>query len=174
MTDIDVAVLRLALQDAENRMEEREDRIGELYKEIEDIEAETYGLQMAIARHAPGDSKPDHPAKPSLASMQRTDAILAVLGDAEEPMTPKMMVATLTAAGRVEKYDDISSTMIYLKKKNRIHKTGRGLYMAGPMPRTDRMAGDSERTLEEKSRRGIHVQPGALQQTIVQNDESPA
>jgi len=82
-------------------------------------EAELAALRGAVA--SPG----------ALASLSRTDAIIAVLRGAAATLSPTEVVQRLAEGGRAGDTDrDVSATLTYLLNQGRVQRPERGRYLA--------------------------------------------
>lgn len=129
--------LRAALNTARSEREEAEVRLHEVEAEIESLDIEITGLEMALARHN-GKSEPSN--GPSLTErrewkrMHRTDAILRVLTDAGKPMGPRDITDVLLSVGRKDQRKLVAAAIQYLKREQRVHWLGRSEWVPGPDP----------------------------------------
>jgi len=127
MARIDAEALKAALDDAEARRVDLVDRISSAEMALDDVELECRGLRLAVAQH--GVSEPD--ANP-VASMNRTDAILAILSAQAEPVSNRELVALLTESGRDDVYEAASAALAHLSRTDRAHAVTRGQWVIGP------------------------------------------
>jgi len=77
-------------------------------------------------------------ARASLATMSRTDAVLAVLRAASSPIDRSTIVDHLFDGGRDDTLDKVSLTLSGLKRSNRVERLGKGLWqiVVAPAPRS--------------------------------------
>ena len=66
----------------------------------------------------------------SLADLPRTEAIVAILRQAEGTLTPSDILNTLAATKRVDDLRAVTATLDYLVKRGRVQRPDRGRYLA--------------------------------------------
>lgn len=128
--EVDIDALHFALKDAEAFLGDKEAQRRDLEEEIERIQAEVRGLELAVARHSQSPVANERP----WVSLTRTDAVESVLAEAPGPLGPSEIVEHLTAAGRDDDYTAVSATLAHLQRTDRVHSVGRGQWVSGPMP----------------------------------------
>lgn len=128
--------LSTALELARSEREQAISRLHEAEAEVESLDSEIKGLELALARH---NGVPTSPVPPPAEArkwnrLARTDAITRVLEESGEPMSPKEITDILHAVGRTDKRKLVAAAIQYLKRENRVHSIGYGQWVPGPPP----------------------------------------
>jgi len=131
--------LQDALSDAKAALADAEAQLQELSIVVEELRTERRGLEHAVARHtgsrhddsAPAGEQASPPPANHWVEMSRTDAILSVLGERDEAMSPSELTRQLRARGRTDKPHAVGAALSYLRSRNRVHAVGRGHWRPG-------------------------------------------
>jgi hypothetical protein len=121
-----------ALQDVETELAAARERQEKLTAYIESLQAEAHGLRLALARHS-GDSEVASASNGQAARWRRyprTDAILAVLEEADTPMGPADITRELHTKGREDERAHVAAALAYLKRKGRVQHLTLGEWAA--------------------------------------------
>ena len=128
-----------ALEESLAAKEAAEVRHDEVEAEITSLEIEIKGLQLAVARRS-GEQPSENRVSPREAKRwrerTRTDAIVAVLEESEDPLGPADITGKLRDVGRDDLRHYVAASLAYLQKQRRVHRTGRARWVAGP-PRNE-------------------------------------
>ena len=132
------SVLRQLLAETERPLAEAELELHRLEERIRELQAERYGLQLALARHrdsatdAAGPEVPETPIGDAVRSemlwqmLSRAEAVERVLEDAAGPLTRQEVVEVLRRCGRHDDTADaVSAALAYLQRIGRARRTGR-------------------------------------------------
>ncbi len=140
------SVLRQLLAETERPLAEAELEVHRLEERIRELQAERYGLQLALARHR---GQPDHaPSAESLSRagqdrvdsailwqmISRAEAVERVLEESARPLTRQEVVEVLVGCGRNEDTPDaVSAALAYLQRIGRARRAGRNQWeLIGP------------------------------------------
>ena len=104
---------------------ELERREVELLEIIELGQIELRGVRAQLEAIREGTA-----GQSEIATMSRTDAIIAVLRLTGGALTPREIVDTLMASGRDDEYNSVGATLGYLLDRGRVVKRTRGSYEA--------------------------------------------
>ena len=145
------AVLLELLADVEGRLAAAQLRLQELHNRVEELEAERYGLQLALSRRTEGLPEPDlippqdvdppaggANAAPPYAGywqlLSRAEAVERVLEGADRPLTRQEVLGLLQQAGRQDDTADaVSAALAYLQRIDRAARTGRSQWVYRPV-----------------------------------------
>ena len=122
--------LKSALEDVDRELKDAHEQQQRLTGTIESLEAEARGLELAIARHN-GQVQEMVAANGETAAwrkMPRTDAVIRVLAEADEPLGPAGITGELHQHGREDRRDPVAATLAYLKKKGRVSHESYGMW----------------------------------------------
>ena len=125
--------LHSALEDVRQELASSQARLEKLSAYIESLKVEERGLELALSRHN-GQLSEETPSVGDAAKwkgMARTDAILAVLTQAEEPMGPAEIARVLHDRGRDDPRDHVAAALAYLKRKGRVDHGDVGEWSVG-------------------------------------------
>jgi hypothetical protein len=125
--------LNSALEDVRQELSSAQTRLEKLAAYIESLKAEERGLTLALSRHN-GHSSEEAPSGGDTAKWQRmtrTDAILAVLIEAEKSMGPAEIAKALHDKGREDPRDHVAAALAYLKRKGRVDHGDVGEWSVG-------------------------------------------
>lgn len=102
----------------ETELAREQEAVTEALARIRGIKAQLEGLRGAT------EPTPTNP------QMNRTDAIVAVIRNADTPLRPVDVLGGLQALGVPADIKNVSTTLGYLTNNGRLIKTGRGRYLA--------------------------------------------
>jgi hypothetical protein len=136
--------LRQLLAETDALLAESQLELRRLEDYVRSLEAERYGLQLALARRreerrATGAVAPEAavvrgaeaPVRASWPDRPRSDAVFEVLAADASPMTRGEIVERLSTTGRVGDHADaVSATLAYLRRTGRVERVGPGLWAA--------------------------------------------
>ena len=108
------------------RIAEVEAELAAQRAEVTEALARLRGLDAELEALRAGVVVADEPE-----AMPRTEAILAVLRQADGSLSPTGIVERLHAAGRDDSARAVTATLDHLRKQGRVEKVGRGRYVAG-------------------------------------------
>jgi hypothetical protein len=129
--------LESALADAEAALADAERQLGELRERIEALTVEKRGLELSLARHRgePAHAKEAPKAENQWTGMPRTDAIIKVLEDADDTLSPADIVRKLSAKGREgDTSHNVSAALSYLQGQKKVRSLGRGRWVLHETP----------------------------------------
>jgi hypothetical protein len=152
----DDEALRQLLAETDALLAESQLELRRLEEHVRALEAERYGLQLALARRreegratggavAPSAAaapraalvhEAEAPVRASWQDLPRSDAVLEVLVADGGPMTRGDIAERLAATGRLGDHADaVSATLAYLRRAGRVERVGSGLWAAtsGPL-----------------------------------------
>ncbi len=137
--------LETALADAEASLADAERQLAELTERIETLSIEKRGLELSLARHRGESSPAERPkALNPWVPLARTDAIIKIMEEASDPLSPTSIVKTLADVGREgDTSHNVSAALSYLQGQNKVRSLGRGRWVLAetPLPVTDATSG---------------------------------
>ncbi len=107
------------IADVEAELTKKRAQAAEVLASCRGLEAELAALRAGLGHE--GD----------LVGVARTEAILAVLRQADEFLPPTGVVASLHASRRNDDARSVTATLDHLLKQGKVVKVGRGRYLAG-------------------------------------------
>lgn len=145
------AVLRRLLNETEAPLAAAEVELHRLQERIRELQAERYGLQLALARRF---EEPPEVAEPAAARpppgklpgnelrseelwnvLSRAEAVERVLEAADRPLNRQEVVTMLEQAGRQgDTPDAVSAALAYLQRIDRATRAGRNQWTLLPYP----------------------------------------
>lgn len=134
--------LDAALAETTAIIEEKRATLRELTDEIELLETERKGLELAIRRRlgrpAVEPTSPTTPAPVAWTKITRLDAVERVLAQTDRPMSPSEIAARLSALGRQgDTGNYVAAALSHLKRKGLVRKERRGEWIITPPPDTN-------------------------------------
>lgn len=130
-------MLRKLLEETERPLALAEQELRAAQENVARIQAERYGLELALARHT-GEPAPqpqpepwESPAKagdPEWLPLDRSSAIERVLAEAGQPLHRKEIVKRLHMHGRDDSLNNVSAALAYLGRNDRVKGKGRGVW----------------------------------------------
>ncbi|MDZ7679647.1 MAG: hypothetical protein U5K29_13985 [Acidimicrobiales bacterium] len=100
-------------------------RVAELREQVRVLTAELHGAQAELEALRAGSASVE-----PLASLERSDAIRAVLRSVDVSLSPSELRERLVEAGRSDRLNEITATLKYLLDKEVIQRPERGRYLA--------------------------------------------
>jgi hypothetical protein len=136
-----ISALRAAVDDVRQSLAAREARITELTEELADAQVQVQGLKAeervlvaAISRRG-GQSPVSVAVDRDWSRMTRSDAVEAVLNDADTPLSIGEIVDRLSEVDRDDTYNSTSAALAYLKRTHRAGTVARGQWVSTPTSR---------------------------------------
>ncbi len=141
--------LETALADADAALAVAEQELVELRERIEALTTEKRGLELSLARHRGEPAHPKEATKTDNAwtRLARTNAIIKVMEDARDPLSPADVVRTLSAVGREgDTSHNVSAALSYLQGQKKVRSLGRGRWVLAetPLPSVDDVGADPD------------------------------
>jgi hypothetical protein len=144
------AALQEVLGEVEVLLADAEEQLRRLEEEVASLQAERYGLQLALARRrsepAPGlpvagtggpADVPDRAAWEPVPwpELSRAEAVHQVLLEEPGPVSRGAITDRLAEVGRVgDDPDSVSAALAYLRRTGRARRTGLGQWVATGLP----------------------------------------
>jgi hypothetical protein len=137
--------LQAVLGEVEVLLADAEDQLRRLEEHVAGLQAERYGLQLALARREGGGPTGPLPASPALAGsvagggawevpwpdLSRAEAVHQLLLDEGGPLSRGVLTERLAEVGRVgDDPDSVSAALAYLRRTGRAERTGLGQWVA--------------------------------------------
>lgn len=138
------SVLKQLLAATDKPLAAAEDQVRKAEAQVEQIRAERYGLELALARLQDATTvggvivngrdvtgaapAPNADPENQWVALDRTDAIERVLKEAGKPIHRKVLVKTLHDHGRDDTIELVSAALAYLKRKFRAMNFGDGFW----------------------------------------------
>ena len=154
-------LIRLLRDEAHSEIERWQSEVAKLQKGLDEAKShidklamEAKGYDLALERHGEqvgdaqqrfdelnevdevdGSGGPETSRSPDFSSMARTDAVMAILTEQPEGMSPAEIRDAMHEVGREDQREAVSAALAYLKKSGRVRSPRRGLYIAHPSER---------------------------------------
>jgi hypothetical protein len=141
-------VLKAVLSEVEVLLGEAEDELRRLEDQVATLQAERYGLQLALARRT-GRGPAVASSAPALGGgagegvwepvlwhdLSRAEAVYQLLLDEGGPLSRGVLTERLAEVGRVgDDPDSVSAALAYLRRTGRAERTGLGQWVARVPP----------------------------------------
>jgi len=114
--------LRTALDETDEALRVARAERDRILAEIETLESERRGLDLAIARRNGSSEQTDDSGH--WRRLNRTDAVVAVLNESDESLGPAEITERLIRHGRDDKRDSVAAALAYLKRTGRVSHIG--------------------------------------------------
>ena len=137
--------LQAVLGEVEVLLADAEDQLRRLEEHVAGLQAERYGLQLALARREGRGHAAAPAASPALAGsvageaawevpwpeLSRAEAVYQLLLDEGGPLSRGVLTERLGDVGRVgDDPDSVSAALAYLRRTGRAERTGLGQWVA--------------------------------------------
>src|SRR5680860_58807 len=126
-------LLRRLLEETERPLALAEAELKSAQETVARIQAERYGLELALARHlgrpAPRQVDAADEGGDEWRRLNRSDAAERVLAEAGMPLHRKEIVARLHSHGREDSLNHVSAALAYLGQKERVLGRGQGVWV---------------------------------------------
>jgi hypothetical protein len=137
--------LQAVLAEVEVLLADAEDQLRRLEEQVASLQAERYGLQLALVRREGGGPAIAPPAATALAGsitggeawevpwheLSRAEAVYQLLLDEGGPLSRGALTERLAEVGRVgDDPDSVSAALAYLRRTGRAERTGLGRWVA--------------------------------------------
>jgi hypothetical protein len=140
--------LQVVLGEVEVLLADAEDRLRRLEEDVAGLQAERYGLQLALARRRggtrpppplpvlPGDGTVEPGWEPvSWQELSRAEAVYQLLLEENGPLARGTIAERLAEVGRLgDDPDSVSAALAYLRRTGRAERTGLGQWVAAVPP----------------------------------------
>jgi len=131
-----LAGLQAEIEQTVAARKEAERQVRACDDQLERLRAEYEGIQSYVQRHEPQQETMAKPAVESVVhaiangwDINRVEAVVRVLAESNEPLSPGTIVEALSRVGRRDTMKDVAAALSHLKKRGRATNVSRGMWV---------------------------------------------